>query len=432
MNVEMSPPSPHRLLTAARAVWLAYAIMLLSVALASLPGYYNRVITGTLPDISFEIGAPTGNAFFTARATTAGLSLQQFLIANITVSLVIIFIHYLVAGLVFWRLPRSWFGLLTAFVILLTGSAAMEDATQVAGLVDSLGPVVRLVLDLGALVWPMFPVWLYLFPDGRAVPRWARWPIAILMGVFALFMIVALLDTAGLLPPALWQAVVALNERTSFVLVLVLPGLVLALVSQIYRYWRVSGPVERQQTKWFLFGLTLFVALFPLSGLTYRIDAISGSVGLTIIPIAIAIALLRYRLWDIDVVIRRTAGYAVLTGLLALVYFGSIIVLQRLLAPMTGDSTLATILSTLLIAALFLPLRRRVQDLIDRRFYRRKYDAAKVLEGFAATARDETDLDQLTAELVHVIQQTMEPEHVSIWLKPIDDHRPMTADPYST
>lgn len=138
----------------------------------------------------------------------------------------------------------------------------------------------------------------------------------------------------------------------------------------------------------------------------------------TLIPITFAVAILRANLWDIDVVIRRTTVYAVLTALLATVYFGSVVVLQRLLSPFTGESTPAVVLSTLLIAGLFLPLRRRIQGVIDRRFFRRKYDAEKVLQQFAATVRDETDLDALTAELVRVIQETMQPEHVSIWLKP--------------
>jgi hypothetical protein len=119
----------------------------------------------------------------------------------------------------------------------------------------------------------------------------------------------------------------------------------------------------------------------------------------------------------VDVVIRKTAVYSILTVLLALVYFGLVVVLQRLLLPAIGDSTPAIVLSTLLIAALFMPLRRRVQGFIDRRFYRRKYDAEKVLAQFAATARDETDLDALTAELLRVIEETMQPEHVSLWLR---------------
>jgi hypothetical protein len=251
------------------------------------------------------------------------------------------------------------------------------------------------------------------------------------MGIFALFMFIPILDSAGLVPPAVWQAVVGLNQRFGFIVFLVLPGVSLALASQVYRYWRVSGPVARQQTKWFLFGLAIFVAMFPLAPrvpLLNRIEAINASLTLAIIPLTVGIALLRYRLWDVDVVVRRTVSYAILSALLALIYFGSIIVLQRLLTPLTGNSTPATVLSTLLIAALFFPLRRRIQNAIDRRFFRRKYDAAKVLQGFAATARDETDLDRLTAELVRVIQETMEPESVSVWLRPVSDERRMTSD----
>jgi hypothetical protein len=424
MNVDSAPSSHHRLLTAARVVWLVYALGLLAFYLVSLPGYFERVTSGIVPDISFDAARPMGNAYFTARAATAGLTVSQYLVANIITSLFIVGVHYSVAALIFWRLPRSWFGLLSAFVILFTGSATMEDAVKVVGLVERLGPVPALIINLSALVWPLFPIWLYLFPDGRAVPRWARWPIGFFMGIFLIFMAVAILSDAGLIPGYLWRAIETFNEGF---IVVVLPGILLALASQIYRYWRVSGPVERQQTKWFIFGLAVFVAMFPLAGLVPfvgRVEAVNGSLILAIIPLTVGVALLRYRLWDVDVVIRRTVGYAILTGLLALIYFGSIVVLQRLLAPLTGDSTLATILSTLLIAALFLPLRRRIQDLIDRRFYRRKYDAAKVLEGFAATARDETDLGRLTAELLRVIQETMEPEFVSIWLKPAADGRP--------
>ena len=135
------------------------------------------------------------------------------------------------------------------------------------------------------------------------------------------------------------------------------------------------------------------------------------------IPLAIAVAILRYRLFDIDVIIRRTTTYALIPGLLALVYFASIVVLQSLFGRLTDfDSNPTVILSTLLIATLFLPVRRRVQDAIDRRFNRTRYDAEKTLAAFAATARDETDLDTLLAELVRVIQVTMEPEQVSVWL----------------
>jgi len=143
-----------------------------------------------------------------------------------------------------------------------------------------------------------------------------------------------------------------------------------------------------------------------------------------------SIAIMRYRLWDIDLVIRRTLQYSLLSGLLALAYFGSVVVLQRIFTALTGQgqNQLVAVVSTLAIAVLSAPLRRRVQDVIDRRFYRKKYDAAKTLAAFAATCRDETDLDKLAESLTNVVQETMQPESVSLWLKPTDDGRRTTTD----
>ena len=190
---------------------------------------------------------------------------------------------------------------------------------------------------------------------------------------------------------------------------------------------KVREPVARAQVRWMALGFGIGLGVdalltlisFPLGEnfeTLERIQAASAVVALAL-PVSLAVGILRYHLFDIDVIIRKTTSYAILTALLALVYFGSVVILQRLLAPITGESTAAVVLSTLLIAALFLPLRRRIQETIDRRFFRRKYDAEQVLARFAATARDETDLDALTAELIRVIQETMEPESVTIWLK---------------
>ena len=195
---------------------------------------------------------------------------------------------------------------------------------------------------------------------------------------------------------------------------------------------KVKEPVERAQVRWMALGFGVglgvdaLITLFSFATYDFvgqeRLRALTAVAGLAL-PLALAVGILRYRLFDIDVIIRRTTSYALLTALLALVYFGSVVVLQRLLSPVTGESTAAVVLSTLLIAALFLPLRRRVQAIIDRRFFRKKYDAEQVLARFAATARDETDLDALTAELLRVIQETMEPESVSLWLWPEDGIR---------
>ena len=196
-----------------------------------------------------------------------------------------------------------------------------------------------------------------------------------------------------------------------------------------YSAFTVHDAVGRAQIRWGLGGVIAGLGYFFLTFIPVFLpvpEAVEGFLNATtgfgfgIMGVALGVAVMRYRLFDIDVIIRKTTSYAILTAVLALVYFGSVVVLQRLLSPLTGDSDAAVVLSTLLIAALFLPLRRRVQATIDRRFFRRKYDAEQVLARFAATARDETDLDALTAELLRVIQETMEPESVGIWLRPAD------------
>ena len=143
------------------------------------------------------------------------------------------------------------------------------------------------------------------------------------------------------------------------------------------------------------------------------------NLGFEVICLSIGLAILRSNLFDIDVIIRKTLVYSAVTALLALVYFGGVVLLQRLFGALTGaeGSPLAVVVSTLAIAALFTPLRRRIQDVVDRRFYRKKYDAQQVLAQFAITARDETDLDALTGELARVVQDTLQPEGVSVWLR---------------
>jgi hypothetical protein len=206
---------------------------------------------------------------------------------------------------------------------------------------------------------------------------------------------------------------------------------ILCLAALVVRYRR-AGRVERQQMKWLLLATAVFVAAYLPAFLTasWEIETSIWNVlwlaAMLLIPAAIGIAILRHRLFDIDVIIRKTLLYAVLTVLLALVYFGVVILLQGLFSRLAGveDSTLAVVISTLAIAALFTPLRRRIQDAIDRRFFRKKYDAQQVLARFAQTARNETDLDALLAELTRVVDETLQPEHVSVWLKDNPTRKP--------
>ena len=202
--------------------------------------------------------------------------------------------------------------------------------------------------------------------------------------------------------------------------------MVVMVLAQMVARNRAAGSVEQRQIKWLLAGVAGMVGMV-LAGIAIVLTAgLSSTLGATLVNtalilplIAIGVAVLRYRLYDIDVVIRKTLVYTILTILLALVYFGVVVVLQDLLSRLAGveQSTLAVVVSTLVIAALFTPLRRRIQDGIDRRFYRKKYDAQQVLAQFALTARDETDLDTLTGELAQVVQETLQPEQVSIWLR---------------
>jgi hypothetical protein len=199
-------------------------------------------------------------------------------------------------------------------------------------------------------------------------------------------------------------------------------GSVLAVIVRL----RQAQGIERQQLKLFAYALVIYASTEGL--ITYTITVSEGAPPLlniffiaqafagAFVAVAAGIAILRYRLWDIDIIIRRTLVYSALTLTLGLVYLVCILLSRTLVAPYTGGSELAIVVSTLAIAALFTPLRRRTQTLIDRRFFRRKYDAAKVLAAFGATARDETDLDALTAELVRVVDETMQPEFVGLWL----------------
>ncbi len=210
------------------------------------------------------------------------------------------------------------------------------------------------------------------------------------------------------------------------------PLLYLAIALAVFMRLRRAGGIERQQIKWFAYAAAIFAVGTTFNVLTLAIDAprwfewfgqaifiVAG----TAIPIAIGIAILRYRLYEIDLLINRTLVYGTLTASLAAVYFGGVAATQAIFRALTGQEQqpqLAIVVSTLVIAALFNPLRRRIQGFIDRRFYRRKYDAAKTLEAFSAKLRDETDLDALNDELVGVVRETMQPTHVSLWLRSSD------------
>jgi hypothetical protein len=206
-------------------------------------------------------------------------------------------------------------------------------------------------------------------------------------------------------------------------------GMSLTLWSQVRRFRRSTG-AERQQLKWFLASMVfLAVVLVPAVALLYGESEASASssqryagralaaVATVAVPIAIGVAILRYRLYDIDVLINRTLVYGAVTALLAATYFGAVVFIQALLRPFTSGSELAVAASTLLVVALFQPLRGRIQDVIDRRFYRSRYDAVRTIDTFSSRLRDEVELDAVRADLVAVVYDTIRPAHASVWLR---------------
>ncbi len=269
------------------------------------------------------------------------------------------------------------------------------------------------------LAYALMPAFFFLFPDGRWVPRWGWLPT----GLWTVTTVLWNLAPRSPLNPTNWPAWLYALTLTF------IWGA--AALAQIYRYRRVSSPAQRQQSKWLVAGFGLLVlllllpsialALIPSSFFTETLFALLMPlqvVLLGVIPVTLGISILRYRLWDIDVIIRRTLVYSALTALLALTYWGLVIMLQGVVGALGGArSEWITVASTLAVAGLVLPLRKRVQAFIDRRFFRRKYDAQQVLADFAAAARDETDLNALTDRLAGVVQATMEPESVTLWLK---------------
>jgi len=269
-----------------------------------------------------------------------------------------------------------------------------------------------------------------LFPDGRLLSR--RWlAVAVVAGIGTLGTVVlgALADTllvegAGRIEnPIGVEGLAYVEDLPIFRVLNVLlgVGIVGAVASVVVRFRRSQG-IERQQMKWFVYAVALLLAV-PLEGYVPEFVE-NGLSGLTLIalPAAIGIAVLRYRLYDIDLVINRTLVYGSLTVLLGTIYLGGVVSLQYAFRTLTGgESQLAVVASTLAIAALFNPLRRRIQAFIDRRFFRSKYDAAKVLQDFSMKLRDEVDLDSLSGDLVEVVRETVQPTHVSLWLRPPDE-----------
>jgi hypothetical protein len=425
-NIHQCPPeerstrlSGHWLLLA-RAIWfllVAFAGVLLVVGLTQLPAYFAHL---QQPCTGVECVHANGQLSPSALHALASFGISPLtyaLLYFVTVSFLPALIWIPIGAILVWRRSDDWMALLVSLLLILW---AVTFATGFDALSPPLLIWQSLYASLGILAEGLTGLVLCLFPNGRFVPRWLAW-IAL-----AFFVIAPLGTIRDLFPSFGWIKIIT---DPGFLLTL---GIILG--SQVYRYIRVSTPLQRQQTKWLLLGVSI---VFLISDLGFAVLSSifpwldqSGSFSsvffgtilwallFNCIPISIGFAMLRYRLWDIDVLINRTLVFATLTALLALVYFGLIFILQYLLRGIINQNNdVAIVVSTLTIAALFEPLRHRIQALIDRRFYRRKYDSTKIVEAFSKTLRSEFDLNQLREHLITVVQDTMQPTHVSLWLR---------------
>lgn len=354
-----------------------------------------------------------------------GLSLGSFAILRISLTILAALIWFTVAAVLAWRKSDDWMALLVAVWCVFEGAATITGTyslgyTQTPQANQTSAQVVNFVTRVG-----LFLVFA-LFPSGRFVPRWS-------------FLLV-LAIVAAELPYEFFHNLLS-PIGTPLALLIWIGSLVGLVITQIYRYQRVSTPVQRQQTKWAVFGVAIFVVLsvillwptvftpslgYPGSFFNAIHTSLLIEVG-ALVPLAIALAILRYRLWDIDVLINKALVAGVLTALLAAMYAGLVIGLESLVGAITGkpgQQPAIIVVSTLAIAILVTPLRRRVQGFIDQRFYRRKYDAARTVAAFGATLRTETDLAALRDQLVAVVEETMQPASVWLWLRPPGQRAP--------
>jgi hypothetical protein len=414
-GTSVSQPSPTlrgRRLLLARVAWVAVAVLTAGVFISGIPGEFARLRTPCTDAISC-VWFPRLTTDNARELGELGLSVNFFATYFVVVEAAFMAVSFAIGATIFWRRSDDRMALLVS-LMLITFGAGLTVPYPLLDLPLLWKASAEVVSFIGVTLLALF---LYLFPDGRFVPRWTRWLAVTWIG----FMVPVTFffdSTLGLLGhPFLLLALLGVGFLGT------------PLFVQVYRYVRASDPAQRQQTKWVVFGIAaalgggnvlfLLDLIVPSGVLASLIGNTAFFVLMLLIPISIAVAVLRHRLYDIDILINRTLVYGSLTATLVAVYVGSIVVLQGLVRALTGqESQLAIVASTLAVAALFNPLRHRVQGFIDRRFYRRKYDAAKTLEAFSAKLRDETDLDALSDDLVGVVRETMQPAHVSLWLRP--------------
>jgi hypothetical protein len=400
-----------RWLLLARAGWSALVTFTLAIFFASLPVYIAQLQTPCAGPACYYTQLSPGQV---GALKGMGLSPGDYTAFTVALTLATMIVCLVVSTVIVLRRSDDRMALLVALMLVTIGPIIATSSVPAS---PSPWRVPNEGLSLLALA--LLVLVFLLFPSGQFVPRWTRWTLV----VFFVTQVPTAL-VAPIMPNTL------IDQLSYFAS---LGGIAALALIQLYRYRRVSSPIERQQTKWVVFGIavlaTIYVSgsvlnlIFPVltapSSLYPPAYLVVQTCLPLFIPLSFGFAMLRYRLWDIDIIINRTLVYGTLTASLALIYLGLVIGLQYLLRGIINQTNdVAIVISTLVIAALFQPLRHGLQKVIDRRFYRRKYDTARTLAAFSAVLRNEVDLDRLREQLVTVVDETIQPAHVSLWLRP--------------
>ncbi len=381
-----------------QVAWVVLVALALGLFVASIPSYLASLhILSKMP--ASDAGVQLSRQDVQQLRDT-GLSIDFYAWYNVVLNCLFVLCYSLMGVIIFLRKPENRVALFASFTLV------MFSIDQNNIMLRALPPIWNVpILGINFLGSLSISLFFLFFPNG--------------------------IDVFLSLPATL------VVQLLNFVVFLLLQGSL--IVVQVYRYRYLSSPIERQQTKWVVFGTSLGLGSYLVGTLVVFAllrDVLNANIvlfvtGYTLLdglllffPISLAFAMLRSRLWDIDVLINRTLVYGTLTASLALIYAGLVITSQYFLRSFIGQTNnVAIVGSTLAIAALFQPMRRYIQAIIDRRFYRRKYDAAKTLEAFSSTLRNEVDLSQLREQLIEVVQETMQPAHVSLWLRPTGQDR---------
>ena len=391
-----------RRLILARVAWVTVVSLIVVLFLARLPAYYTALQTACT-------GATCGSAQPTPDSVLSlqklGLSVGAYATFTLALTIALAFVYFTLGAVIFWRKSDDWMALLVALAVV--ASVTLNENVFGMDMTSTWGWLAMVLLVFGNAVYLL----VLSLSDGRFVTRWASWLLLcwlVAVPVYFIFMY-------SLFYPLVWLA-----------------ALVLLGIAQFYRSRTAASPLQRQQTKWLFFGGSVAVIIivagtvppliFPSLGQAGSFYQLIGGnaylVTLFIFPLCLGLAILRYGFLDIDIIIHRTLVYSTLTVLLAVIYEVSVFTLQSLTSGLTfiRGNQLAIVASTFLIGGLFKPLHDRTRALIDRRFYRRKYDAARTVGAFSETIRDEVDLNQLCSKLTAVVEETMQPAHVSLWL----------------